>query len=155
MRVDTGAEATWIDGAVLAKIGIEPRKKDLQFQMANGSIITRSVGYAVLKVSESETVDEVVFAQEGDLQLLGARALEGLNLKVDSRRKKLVAAGPIIVAAAVPPQFGELISVPIQKQRRRHKRAGMGDTKPRVDPKLKTENGKSVRGKRERHDPRT
>ena len=153
--VDTGAEATWIDSAVLAKIGIEPRKKDLQFQMANGSIITRSVGYAVLKVGESETVDEVVFAQKGDLQLLGARALEGLNLKVDSRRKKLVAAGPIVVAAAVPPQFGKLISVPIQKQRPRHKGANTSDTKRRANPKLKTENGKTVPGKRERHNPRT
>jgi predicted aspartyl protease len=100
MMVDTGAEATWIDSAVLAKIGIEPRKKDLQFQMANGLIITRSVGYAVLKVNESETVDEVVFAQNGDLQLLSARALEGLNLKVGSRRKKLVAAGPIVAAVS-------------------------------------------------------
>jgi predicted aspartyl protease len=154
MMVDTGAEATWIDSAVLAKIGIEPRKKDLQFQMANGSIITRSVGYAVLKVGESETVDEVVFAQEGDLQLLGARALEGLNLKVDSRRKKLVAAGPIIVAAAVPPQFGKLISVPIQKQRLRRKVANTSNTKQRVNPKLKTENGKTVRGKQEHHNPR-
>jgi predicted aspartyl protease len=155
MMVDTGAEATWIDGAILAKIGIEPRKKDQQFQMANGSIITRSVGYAVLKVSESETVDEVVFAQKGDLQLLGARALEGLNLKVDSRRKKLVAAGPIVVAAAVPPQFGKLISVPIQKQRLRRKGANASNTKQRVDPILKTENAKTVRGKRERHTPLT
>src|SRR5437762_1513033 len=95
VMVDPGAESTWIDSAMLAKAEIEPRKKDLQFQMANGQIITRSVGYAVLKVDEAETVDEVVFAQKGDLQLLGARALEGLNLKVDSRRKKLVAAGPI------------------------------------------------------------
>ena len=75
--VDMRAEATWIDSAVLAKIGIEPRKKDLQFQMANGSIITRSVGYAVLKVGESGTVDEVVFAQEGDLQLLGPARWKG------------------------------------------------------------------------------
>ena len=83
LMVDTGAEATWIDGAILSKIGIEPRKKDLQFQMANGQIITRSVGYAVLKVENAETVDEVVFAHSEDLQLLGARALEGFNLKVD------------------------------------------------------------------------
>ena len=120
--VDTGAEATWIDGSVLSKIGVEPRKKDLQFQMANGQIITRSVGYAVLKVDKSETVDEVVFAQKGDLQLLGARALEGLNLKVDSRSKKLVAAGPIIVAAAVPPRFGKLIRVPNRSPRLRQKK---------------------------------
>jgi predicted aspartyl protease len=111
LMVDTGAEATWIDGTVLTRLGIEPRKKDLQFQMANGQIITRSVGYAVLKVDKTETVDEVVFAQQGDLQLLGARALEGLNLKVDARGKKLVAAGPVIVAAAVPPRFGQLVRV--------------------------------------------
>jgi predicted aspartyl protease len=135
MMVDTGAEATWVDSAVLEKIGIEPRKKDLRFQMANGSIITRSVGYAVLKVSESETVDEVVFAQKGDLQLLGDRALEGLNLKVDSRRKKLVAAGPIVVAAAVPPQFGELIRVPVQKPTLRLKKAAPRPAKRRSNPK--------------------
>ena len=33
-----------------------------------------------------------------DLLLLGCRALEGLNLRVDSRAKKLVAAGPVIAA---------------------------------------------------------
>jgi predicted aspartyl protease len=118
--VDTGAESTWINSSILDKIGIEPRKKDLQFQMAKGEIIARSVGYAVLQVNKSETVDEVVFAQKGDLQLLGARALEGLNLKVDSRTKRLVPAGPIVVATAVPPRFGQLVRVPVieKKQQR-------------------------------------
>ena len=111
LMVDTGAESTWIDAAVLEAIGIERRKKDLQFQLANGQIVTRSVGYAVLRVDKAETVDEVVFAQRGDLQLLGARALEGLNLQVDSRRKRLVATGPIVSAAAVPPRFGPLVQV--------------------------------------------
>ena len=137
LMVDTGAESTWIDGALLTKVGIAPRK-DLQFQMANGAIIARSVGYAVLKVDRAETVDEVVFAQKGDLQLLGARALEGLNLKMDSRRKKLVAAGPIIVATAVPPQFGRLIRVPLQTPKVRHKTAKKISTKRRVNPKSKT-----------------
>lgn len=101
IMVDTGSEFTWVDAAVLEKIGVEPRKKDLQIRMANGQVITRSVGYAVLKVAGSETTDEVVFAQKGDLLLLGCRALEGLNLRVNSRAKKLVAAGPIIAATAV------------------------------------------------------
>jgi hypothetical protein len=48
LMVDTGAESTWIDAAVLEAIGIEPRKKDLQFQLGNGQIVTRSAGYAVL-----------------------------------------------------------------------------------------------------------
>jgi predicted aspartyl protease len=112
LMVDTGAESTWIDAAVLEAIGIERRKKDLQFQLANGQVVTRSAGYAVLRVDKSETVDEVVFAETGDLQLLGARALERLNLQVDSRRKRLIAAGPIVSAAAVPPRFGRLIQVP-------------------------------------------
>jgi len=113
LMVDTGAESTWIDAMILKTIGIERRKKDLQFQLANGQIVTRSVGYAVLRVDKAETVDEVVFAERGDLQLLGARALKGLNLQVDSRRKKLVVAGPIVSAAAVPPRFGRLVQVPL------------------------------------------
>ena len=99
--VDTGSEFTWIDGGVLGRIGIEPVKKDLQIQMANGHILTRSVGFAIIRVGSSFTTDEVVFAQKGDLLLLGCRALEGLNLRVDSRHKKLVAAGPIIAATAI------------------------------------------------------
>jgi predicted aspartyl protease len=119
--VDTGAESTWINATALEAIGIERRKKDLQFQLANGQIITRSVGYAVLMVDSSETVDEVVFAEAGDLQLLGARALEGLNLQVDARRKRLVAAGPIVSAAAVPPRFGRLVQVPLGAPKARRK----------------------------------
>ena len=40
----------------------------------------------------------VVFAEPGDLVLLGARTLEGLNLTVDDIRKKLVAADPLPAA---------------------------------------------------------
>ena len=137
VMVDTGAESTWIDQAVLEKVGIEPRKKDMQFQMANGQLITRSVGYAVLNVEKSETVDEVVFAQKGDMQLLGARALEGLNLRVDARRKKLVAAGPILAATAVPPRFARLIRVPPRVPRLRRKTTKQ--LQPRRPIRLKSE----------------
>jgi len=132
LMVDTGAESTWINAAVLEAIGIERRKKDLQFQLANGQIVTRSVGYAVLKVDKAETVDEVVFAEKGDLQLLGARALEGLNMQVDSRRKKLVASGPIISAAAVTPRFGRLVQVPTESPRDRRRIRVKSRKKPRT-----------------------
>ena len=66
--------------------------------MANGHVVTRSVGFAIIRVDKYFTIDEVVFADPGDLLLLGARTLEGLNLAVDSTRKKLVAAGPLPVA---------------------------------------------------------
>ena len=37
---------------------------------------------------------------DGDMTLLGAHSLEGLNLKIDPVRKELVPAGPVITAAA-------------------------------------------------------
>ena len=101
VMVDTGSELTWISQRQLEKIGVEPEKKDVHFVMANGEKITRSIGFAIVRVGKQFTTDEVVFAQKGDLQLLGARTLEGLNLRVDSRNKKLVAAGPVIAAGNV------------------------------------------------------
>ncbi len=98
LLVDTGSEYTWIGGVTLENIGVKREKKDVQFIMANGTHITRAVGFAVIRVNDAFTVDEVVFAEKGDLILLGARTLEGLALVVDSRKKKLVASGPLPVA---------------------------------------------------------
>jgi predicted aspartyl protease len=94
LLVDTGSEFTWVPQDLLEQAGIKVEKKDVPFQMANGQIITRSTGYVILKTSEFETVDEVVFGQPGDLRLLGARTLEGFGALIDPRRKRLVAAGP-------------------------------------------------------------
>ena len=98
--VDTGSEYTWIPGKRLEQIGVEREKKDLRFVMANGQIITRSVGFVIIRVGKEFTIDEVVFAEPGDQVLLGARTLEGLNLMVDSSRKKLVASGPLPAATS-------------------------------------------------------
>ena len=96
--VDTGSEYTWAPAATLERIGIDREKKDVAFIMANGQQITRSVGFAIIRLNKYFTVDEVVFAEKGDLLLLGSRSLEGLNLTVDARRKRLVAAGPLPAA---------------------------------------------------------
>jgi predicted aspartyl protease len=98
LLVDTGSEYTWIPAAKLEKIGVNREKKDVPFIMANGELVTRNLGFAILHVDGHFTIDEVVFAETGDLALLGARTLEGLNLTVDSARKKLVAAGPLPAA---------------------------------------------------------
>lgn len=68
--------------------------------MANGQQITRGVGFVIIRLDQYFTVDEVVFAERGDLLLLGARSLEGLNLTVDAKRKRLVPAGPLLAARA-------------------------------------------------------
>jgi predicted aspartyl protease len=98
LLVDPRSEYTWGPAKSLEKIGIGREKKDVLFVMANGQQVTRSVGFAIIRLDKHFTIDEVVFAERGDLLLLGARSLEGLNLTVDSRRKKLVAAGPLPAA---------------------------------------------------------
>ncbi len=96
--VDTGSEFTWLPENVLSGIEIKVEKRDEKFQMANGDVITRDIGYAILRVNGFVTVDEIVFARDGDLSLLGARTLEGFGAVVDPERKRLVAAGPHLAA---------------------------------------------------------
>lgn len=98
--VDSGSEATWIAAETLKSIGVTPEKKDLIFVMANGQEVTRQVGFAIILVNGIHTTDEVVFALEGDMQILGARTLEGLNLTIHPRKKILAPAGPRLAALA-------------------------------------------------------
>jgi len=100
LLVDTGSDYTWLPSKALERIGVKREKKDVKLTMANGQSITRSVGFVVIHAEDFFTVDEVVFAQPDDLALLGARTLEGFNARVDSKQKKLVAAGPILAAEA-------------------------------------------------------
>ena len=100
MLVDTGSEYTWVPAKILERLAIGREKKDVRFVMANGEQITRSVGFAIIRLEEFFTIDEIVFGEPGDLALLGDRTLEGLNLRVDAQQKKLVAAGPVPAAAA-------------------------------------------------------
>ena len=101
LLVDTGSEYTWVSQTSLEKIGVKKEKKDVSFVMANGQTIARNVGFAIIRIGKYFTIDEIVFAEKGDLQLLGARSLEGLNLTVDARLKKLLAAGPVSAACGL------------------------------------------------------
>ena len=98
LLVDTGSEYTWVTGETLRKLGVSQEKKHIEFVMANRKTVMRSVGFAIVRVEKHFTVDEVVFAEKGDLLLLGSRTLEGLNLTVDPQKKKLVASGPVPAA---------------------------------------------------------
>ena len=97
--VDTGAEATWVPRRVLESLGVKPERHE-QYQMADGRVLARDVAFVIVHAGGKATSDDVVFAEPGDLTLLGARSLEGLNLRVDSRLKQLVSAGPIVAAMA-------------------------------------------------------
>src|SRR5260370_33421660 len=80
--VDTGAELSWFPGEELRALGIE-RRKVWRFRQADGTALDRGTGWVTIKVVGIETVDEVVLGERGDLLLLGAHSLEGLNVRVD------------------------------------------------------------------------
>ncbi len=91
--VDAGAELSWVPAAVLESLGIE-RLKVWHFRQATGQQIDRWVGSARVYAAGTVATDDVVFGEPADLILLGARTLEGLNLRVEPREKRLVDAGP-------------------------------------------------------------
>jgi predicted aspartyl protease len=93
--VDTGSELSWLPAERLTAIGITPRRRKL-FAMANGETLARDVGYCILETEGFATADEVVFAQPGDMHLLGVRTLEGFSVRVDAIGHRLVATATIV-----------------------------------------------------------
>jgi predicted aspartyl protease len=97
--VDTGAELSWIPSAMLESLGIQ-RERLVSFRPATGPVVERWTGVAIVHVAGVMAGDQVVFAEPGDLTLLGSRSLEGLNLMIDPVKKRLVDAGAMPAALA-------------------------------------------------------
>jgi predicted aspartyl protease len=99
VMVDTGSEYNWIPRPVLEGLGVEVVRVD-RFETADGRVLERPIGFAVLYAGDRSAPTVVVFAEPGDMILLGAHGLEGLNVRVDLGRKELVPAGPVPAAGA-------------------------------------------------------
>ena len=97
--VDTGSEYTWVPRPVLESLGLTPERV-VDFVTADGRQIERGVGFANVYAEGSSTPDLVVFAERGDLILLGAHTLEGLNLRIDVIGRRLAHGGAVPAAAA-------------------------------------------------------
>jgi len=97
--VDAGSEYTWVPRDVLESLGIGPERAQ-RFIVADGRTLERQIGFAIVHAGGTNAPDLVVFAEQGDMILLGAHSLEGLNLRVDSLRKQLVPAGPVLACAS-------------------------------------------------------
>jgi len=96
--VDTGAELSWVPADILDSLGIE-RYQRWRFRQADGGILERWAGAALIHVAGRRAADEIIFGEPGDLILLGSRSLEGLNFRIEPITKQLVDAGPAPVAA--------------------------------------------------------
>lgn len=93
--VDTGSELTWLPADLLRGAGITPRRKRV-FATATGQQVEREIGYAILAAEGYETNDEVVFAEPGDMVLLGVRTLEGFGVAVDNIAHRFVVTTTLV-----------------------------------------------------------
>lgn len=97
--VDTGAELTWLPRELLTSIGVVPRRKRA-FRTVAGEVVTRDVGYAIVAAEGFETTDEIVFAEPGDVILVGVRTIEGFGVLVDNIAHRFVPRTTLAGAAA-------------------------------------------------------
>jgi len=100
VMVDTGNEYTWLPKAVLEELGLRP-ERTARFSTADGRVVERPIAFANVYAGGTSAPDIVVFGETGDMALLGSRALEGLNLRLDMVHKELVPAGPVPAALCV------------------------------------------------------
>jgi predicted aspartyl protease len=100
VMVDTGSEYNWIPSQILVELGVSPVRID-RFETADGRVLEREIGFALFYAAGRSSAAAVVFAGDGDMTLLGAHGLEGMNLRVDLGRKELVPAGPVPAATMV------------------------------------------------------
>ena len=96
VMVDTGSELSWLPGKKLLDIGVTPRGKK-RFSTATKEIVERDFGYAILKAEGYATNDEIVFAEDTDMSLLGVRTIEGFGVMVDNIAHRFVAKTSLLV----------------------------------------------------------
>jgi predicted aspartyl protease len=91
---DTGAAYSWISKTRLEPLDVQKVRR-LQFHTIEGHTVERDLAAVFLSVDGFTGGDNVVVAEPGDLEVLGAHSLESLGLSVDPVHKKLV---PLVVA---------------------------------------------------------
>jgi predicted aspartyl protease len=95
VMVDTGSELSWLPKQLLLDAGITPKGKK-RFATATKELVERDFGYAILTAEGYTTNDEIVFAEETDMSLLGVRTLEGFSVMVDNIGHRFVATVTLV-----------------------------------------------------------
>jgi len=87
--VDTGAAYSWISRARLEALGARSHRR-MQFRTIEGRILERDMAAVIVRFDGYTGADNVVMAEPGDSEVMGAFTIEGLGLAVDPVQKKLV-----------------------------------------------------------------
>ncbi len=91
LLVDTGSTYTWVSAATLHALGVHAaeRRRVLTIE---GKIAERPAAEVLITV-EGRTLHTIcLFAEGGDVEVLGAYTLEGFGLAVDPVQRRLIPA---------------------------------------------------------------
>jgi len=101
--VDTGASYSWVWRTRLEPLGVKPVRR-MQFRTIEGKTIERDLVPVFVAADGFTGGDNVVLAESGDMEVIGAHTLDSLGLTVDPVGKKLVPT----VGLALTAIFGSL-----------------------------------------------
>jgi predicted aspartyl protease len=87
--VDTGASYSWVLRSRLEHLGVHAVRK-MQFRTIEGHTIERELAPVFIATDGFTGGDNVVMAEPGDMEVMGAHTLESLGITVDPVAKKLV-----------------------------------------------------------------
>jgi len=82
LLVDTGSTYTWVKRRRLEELSVKPMAR-WRFRTIDGRVVVRDIGEVIVECLGERATRIVVFAEEGDAEVLGVDALEGLRLEVD------------------------------------------------------------------------
>ena len=97
--IDSGAVYSLVPSPTLRRLGIRPHRK-VEFNLADGSMITRQVGDAYFEFQGTGGAAPVIFGEKGDEPLLGATTLESLGLVLDPFKRRLLPMRMLLAAVA-------------------------------------------------------
>ena len=89
LEVDTGSNYSALPREMLQALGVQV-EASVQSRLANGSLEMMEVGETKMRLGGREFTAPVIFAEEGQLSLLGVMALEHALLAVDPINKELI-----------------------------------------------------------------
>lgn len=86
--VDTGASFTVVPQDMAKRLSLKTDRVQ-RFSLADGSVMERNLGFALVEFDDHKSPSTVVIGEKGDSPLLGALSLEGMGLMVDPFSRKL------------------------------------------------------------------
>jgi predicted aspartyl protease len=94
--IDSGAVYSLVPAPTLRNLGIRPHRA-VDFTLADGRTVTRSVGDAYFELQGEGGAAPVIFGEKGDKPLLGATTLQGIGMILDPFKRRLIPMRMLLV----------------------------------------------------------